>query len=395
MEVFYDSDSDIMTPVDMDSVDTVATGTEEPGKNGSEEPTEVITDDNIASDEVIVADLSSIDKETDEGDEVKVIGKGKTPSSKASSSSSSPPYSVLAKALYEEGVLTDFDEAEFDKLVTDTGSASAALIELHRRTIDSNVESWKKSLNEKQQEYLDALESGVPHDRIIQLQVATDRLDSITEDKVDADDNLAKDLYRQLLVVRNFTKEEVDLAIQEAETLDKLKEKGKIALKLLKEQGKQTMDSEKQAGKALKKANEDIVLNQMNTLKTRLDGLKELSPTQKLSEPLKKKIYEAVTVPVAIDKDTGTTYSLVGKKRAENPTDFDIRLAYLIVTGQFDGNLKNVTASAKTKAIEELDRTLSSTGISTTGYRPAKAADSKDKPSSGETLESIRRSLTH
>ena len=385
MEVqFFDSEGDPNTPVEV--VEQVAGSEESSEKSVVKKQESQITEENIISEEVIVADL---DDKGGAGDK----DSGKSPSSEASSSSSSPPYSVLAKALHQEGVLTHFDEEEFTKLAEKKGSPGLALIGMLGESVQAGITAYKESLNPLQNEYLTALENGIPHDKITQLQSSVDRLDSITEESLDKDSALAASINEQLLKLRGFSDSEIKDQLADDESIGKTIAKGKASLKVLQAHSKKVKADElKQADDNIQ-ADKDRVKDENVALKARLDGMNEISPEQKLSPQLRKKIFEAITVPVAIDRETNISYSLVGKKRAENPVDFDIKLAYQIVTGAFDGDLKNIKASARTSAINELDESVTSIASGAGGIKPA-AKKPGEQLTSNEYLESLKRTFS-
>jgi len=60
------------------------------------------------------------------------------------SDSSSSPFKPFAKALHEEGLISSFDDDEFDKLVEELGSPEEALMEVTRRSLLQEVEDYKK-----------------------------------------------------------------------------------------------------------------------------------------------------------------------------------------------------------------------------------------------------------
>ena len=332
-----------------------------------------------------------------EGADKGIQNKGKKAPSKvkAGSSSSSPSYSVLAKALAEEGVLTDFNEEEFNESVEETGNPALALIaHIKKYGVDAGVEDYKNSLNTQQKEYLEALEHGVPHETISTLQRLEAEFNSITPDAIDADEDLAKRLYGQVLTIRGFSPDEIATEIADKEAVGKIKGVGKQSLNFLKGHIATVKQQEATQAATAQQAKETEATQYVTSIKTKINGLTEIIPGQKLSPKVKGQLIDALTRPIAKDPTRGTSLNLIGKKRLENPVDFDTKLAYMIITGQFEGDLKHVKANAKSAAINELDELINSgaaSGTAGAGRKPALSAQKGNKQSSEEVLASLTR----
>ena len=407
MEVFYDTDSGSQQTLVVDPetpVKPVVRREAEPNKpiepknkvlsndiNVSEnldeeagiDPEEEVTEDETKSDEE--RELEAIDNELTGGKKTPKTKEKKLPPSKAGSPSSSQSYSVLAKALVEEGVFSPFEE-DFNELVEELGTPAAALVELGKRTVKAGVDDWKESLNPLQQEYLNALEAGVPHETISSLQSMEDHFSSIKPENVEANDDLAKDLYTQMLSVRGFTKEEIAESLSEADSVGNIKTKGKAALGFLQRHVASLKQQEVAAATAKQESVKNENANFATNLKKTLAGITEIAKGQKLSPKLKAQIFSDITIPLVRDAN-GQQYNLIGKKRLEDKL-FDIKLAYFIRTGLFDGDMTQVNRSAMTNAVQELDGLLGAGSSVRRGH--TKASPASEQVALGDSKEILK-----
>ena len=400
MEAFFDTETgetqQVMVSEENDDVSILGKG-KKAGEAGKKNNKATVDSDDLSVvediDEHVEANAGN-EGNDDDGTNEELEGKDtkKTPSkSKASSSSSSPSYSVLAKALFEEGVISEYDEGEFNELVETLGSPAQAVIELNKRTIANAVEEYKNSLTSEQQEYLDALKNGVPHETISSLQSLEAQYNGITNDAIDADEDLAKSLFTQYLSLKGFSADEIKEEIKDKEAVGKIKTVGKQALTVLKKHIETLKQQEVQTAADAKQAEIDSANNYVTGVKTKVNALNEIIPGQKLSAKLKAEIVTAITAPTFTDKKSGRSYNLIGQTRMKDPVDFDIKLAYLIKTGMFNGDLKIAKVNAKSSAINELDEVINNSHKSGSlggGKSPSKVNEINN-PKSTEMLQSL------
>ena len=117
-------------------------------------------------------------------------------------------YSSIAKALKEDGVFPDLDDETVDGIKEPEDLAKA---------IESQI---KAGLDEKQRRIDEALDLGVEPDLVKQYENTLAYLDSITEEKISAEDeageNLRKQLIYQDLINKGYSKDE---AMEELEDI--------------------------------------------------------------------------------------------------------------------------------------------------------------------------------
>jgi hypothetical protein len=296
---------------------------------------------------------------------VQTDDKTKTPSDEGNGSSPIP-HSLIAKALYEEGVLSSFDEKEFEDLTTELGSPALALIELNKRTITEQIDGYKNSLSEEGKKFLDALEKGVPFEAYADNKSQQLNLATIDEKTLGDHEDLCRELIKSDLAYRGFEDAEITEQLEDIESLGKLEQKGKVALKTLKDFTAKREEQLVKEAEQRRIVNEKAATEHATKLKETVDGIKEMIPGTAVSEKIKKQIIEAITKPAA-EAPNGQPVNAIWAKRMENPMEFDIKLAYLLSTGVFDNNWSTLTKAAKTGAVKELETKLQSRQVSKTG----------------------------
>ena len=367
MELF-DTELSLESPVDLTK--TKVEPNSEQNDEHNEETKKGKGVQEVDSNEDTIIDLLSEKKskegnETDETEESQDNEESKSPSEQ-SADSSKFPYSTFAKALYEEGVLTFFDEDEFKKLSEELGSETEALIELNKRTIVDQIDAYKNSLTAEAKDFLDALEKGVPLDKYIQNKTKEHSYLNITEDKLTDNDELCKKILRDDLELRGYSGDEIDDMISDADNLGKLKPKAALALKKLQETYKEEIKKEKVEAEKRNKALIEENKKQLGILKTEIEKVTEIVPGLKLNAKVKASLYETLTTP-AEQLSNGQWINSLYAKRAKDPIAWDIKIAYLDQLGIFDGKWDQIIKGGKSAAVKELSQKMAGGSVSATG----------------------------
>lgn len=294
-------------------------------------------------------DLTEFSEETD--------GK-ETPPAKTKGSSSSSPFKPFVKALSEEGFLPSIEDDEFDKLVEELGSESEALMELSRRTIAADIEEYKKSAESDFKAFLEAREKGYDLNEWADVYEAKKSYSEITEDAIEDSEELQKNLIKQNLAYRGMSEDEIEDTIEAYETTGKLADNAKKAHKNLvkyaeAQEKKLEEDKKIQEQTRIKEREESL-----NSLKKEIDSIVEPFPGIKINKQTKDKIYANITTAVAKGAN-GEPLNAAMAKRAENPIKYAIYENLLLELGAFDGKLDKLLSKTKSKALSELEKTLS------------------------------------
>jgi hypothetical protein len=258
-------------------------------------------------------------------------------------------YKPIAAFLKNEGILPGLDLDEFD------GS------------VDALKKGFEDELNEWKQGYLDSLppvlkelaekyEEGVPFDELLEIKSNQIRYNSITDDDLKEDISAQKMVMKQLY--KNTTRwddKRIEKEIArletigelEGESLDGIKELRTFEAKKEKEVEIRTKQEQKEAEKRAAEFGQK--------LKTTVNEVKEIIPGVRVADKERKAILESMTVPVGYD-DHGNPISRVMALKAKDPIGFETKLAYFVEKGFFEGKFDAVINTAKTKAMQEVER---------------------------------------
>lgn len=272
-------------------------------------------------------------------------------------------YSSIAKALKEDGVFPDLDDETVDGIKEPEDLAKA---------IESQI---KAGLDEKQRRIDEALDLGVQPDLVKQYENTLAYLDSITEEKIAAEDeegaNLRKQLIYQDLINKGYSKDEALEELDDIFTSGSDQKKAKRALAANKdffkagykkvvdeareETERETREREKQAADLKKSILED----------------KEVFKDLQVDKATRQKIYDNISKPIYKDKETGEYFTALQKYERENKTEFlkNIGLLFTLTDGfkNLDGLVKPQVKKEVKKGLRELEHTLNNTARTSNG----------------------------
>ena len=263
-------------------------------------------------------------------------------------------YSSIAKALKEDGILSDLDDDMLDKAETPEDFASIIEAQINAR------------LDEKQKRIDEALGVGVEPSAIQQYERTIDYLDSITDDAISDESEKGETLRKQLIyqdfINRGYSKEratrEVNKSFNAGSDIDDAKEAlqsnkdffDESYKKLIKE----AKDAENERIKEQKKEAE--------TLKKSILEDKNVFGDLVVNDTQRKKIFENISKPVYKDPDTGEYLTAIQKYEQENHTEFMkyVGLIYTLTDGfkNFDGLVKGKVNKEMKKGLKNLENTL-------------------------------------
>lgn len=285
--------------------------------------------------------------------DAEVDDNGEEPSSppEEKDSSSPSPIEPFAKALFEEGILPNFDEELFKKRAEELGDIEA-LFETIRDTITAEIEAFKVESDEDYQKFLQAKEEGVDLNEYASISTNKKRFSSITEDSLDEDDKLQKALVTEYLKLKGFDSAEIADTVESYEDTAKLYNKAKLALKNLKTYEDNREKELFENTKKQREENTKALAQQRSELKSVIDSTEFIMPEVKLTGIEKKKLYEMITVPIEKDQ-YGNQINAVMKKRMENPLQYAILEAYYNNLGFFDKKFDKIVKKAKSSSVKE------------------------------------------
>lgn len=384
-------EDDILSLFNTDITDFIidSTVTEEP--DGTKDVDKDKQEDQIDVNNILSADNNDNDGDDDKDDNPDTDSTPAPVINKDISSSSSEPFTlVFARYLLEQGNISNLDEKALQDVIESEGEESA-LSFLIQSEVDYNKTSILENYDLYNQEYIKMRESGVdPEDAAKSIQ-SLEQLDSINVE--DLEDESSSDLRKQILFANykattNFSDDRIKKLIQRSldlgEDLDDVKE----ALESLKEIKKEEIENLKKTKITEKLNQEKEVKETISNLKTKINSLDEIVPNLKVSKQSKQKIEELLTKPVK-QTDQGQMLNGVWSKRMDNPMDFDIKLAYLIELGAFDGKWDKLIKKTESKITEELKGKMNIGNSFFGGNKPAISKPKGDLNNSNKDLAKL------
>lgn len=275
----------------------------------------------------------------------------------APSTKSVPPFSSLAKALKEEGVLLDLEDSEIEGIKT--GDDFTALIE---RTIQSKFDERQKRIDE-------ALNNGVEPSIIHQYEQTIHQLDSITDEQVEAESDQGETLRRQILyrdyLNKNFSEERAKRAVDRAFADGTDVEDAKEALSSIKEIVRAQYQAKLDEAKAEEAEVKRQQAEQAKALRKGLLEDKEIFGDLEVDKATRQKALEAIIKPVYQDPETGAQYTAIQMYEKENRVEFlkKIGLIWAMTDGfkTLDGLVKGKVKKEVGKGMKALEDTLNNT----------------------------------
>ncbi len=270
---------------------------------------------------------------------------------------------AFAKLLKEQGD-TDFDQEAYLEDVKENGEAQAFL-NLMEKTAETKAENFKSELDSYAKEYVELREAGFSKEDAGAMVANKETVDSITEESLESDESLQEDIVREVLRLRKFSDDEVDEHIQSLKDTDRLKSVASKNLTQLKGYHEQLITHQKKAQEEQARAAKEEQNEYLKSLKSTIDNTDEIFKGKKINSQTKNKLYDMITKPVKMEN--GQLTNSIWAERAKDPKTFDMKLAYLMQTGVFKGDLKTIAADARTKALNDIETRLKTRSRSSSG----------------------------
>lgn len=348
-------------------------------KETSKKPEEEEEDNNEPTDDGSVS-LDELEKELsetsieDEDDSSNLDGDTSNPKK---SKDGSNIYRTLSELLKEEGIVEDtFEDKE-------------ALFNYFKSVADNNVQEWVNSLPKEISDLITNYEEGVPFDELLQIKSDQIRLDSITDESLEDNIDLQKNLVRNFYQGKGFTESKIEKMISKSEDLDELEEEAKEALAELKEVETKRLESAQLETKRKALENQKAYVESVNKLNNTINEVKEIIPGVKIDDKTKKELFNMITKPA--ETRDGVSYSEIMLLREKNPLDFELKLNYYAKMGLFDENPKFdvIMKKSETKVLNKLERQLEEDLKSRINKSNASSRSSEDNTDIFDALKTV------
>jgi hypothetical protein len=263
-------------------------------------------------------------------------------------------YSSIAKALKEDGILSDLDDDILDKAETPEDFANLIETQIQAR------------LDEKQKRIDEALGVGVEPTAIQQYERTLDYLDSLTEESItdesDKGETLRKQLIYQDFINRGYSKERANREVQKSFNAGSDIEDAKEALQSNKDFFKKDYDKLIKEAKDAETKRQADQKKEAETLKKSILEDDKVFGELVVDKTQRRKIFENISKPVYKDPETGEYLTAIQKYEQENHTDFMkyVGLIYTLTDGfkNLDGLVKNKVNKEMKKGLKNLENTL-------------------------------------
>lgn len=315
-----------------------------------------------------------------------------TPSDEGKSFPSSSPYLAFAKLSSEEGVFNNFTEEEWNELVEENGSEIGALVALQNQVIEEELskreQSFVNSLTDEDRQIFNAKRNGLPLDEFGEIQRNKKIYNTISQEKLESNEELQEQVVRKDLALRGFSEDEIEDTVTAYKDTDKLHKYSKSALNKINNhyetREKYLVEQREQKQKLVEQQKQE----QLNYVTQTIEGTQEIVPGMKLNKKSRERIMHSMTTPVAKDTE-GNLLNAVMANRIKNPIAFEMALHYYNDLGLFNidekGLFKPDFSKIINKATTDATRTFRKVVESNEGF---KGGDSSIKPvSSNKDVE--------
>jgi len=348
-------DSLLDTPIEVDAVGENYMQDAIPAKENKKDPAPKKDEVNetagmIDLDASLGTDDEEVEEEETDDEEISEDpSSSKESPQKSNQSKTSSPLTPYAKLLVDEGVLPNLDLKDFDG--TAESLKEAMIVE-----IMGAVDMYKDSLPNRVKQLINNYEDGVPFEKLLDIDRSEVKLDSLTEEKIEEDVSLQKQLVEDYLKrTTKFSEKKIGKMIETMEDSGELEEEAKSSAAELKELLESEKTNEKKYVAEQQKVAEENRKKELSALHEKVRSTTEIVPGIKLNDKVRNNVLTSMTQPVGYDQ-TGRPVNRIVAARMENPVEFELRLHYLfeITKGFTDfSKLADKGRRDATKAFEE------------------------------------------
>ena len=318
-----------------------------------EDPDETITTED---------DLNTKDPES-VGSAEKEVGENTESNKPQVSSSKNNFYSSIAKALKDEGILSDLSDDEI-KAIQKPEEFSEAMEKIIRNKLDARQKRIDQALN-----------SGVEPSEIQKYESTIQYLSSVNddsiEDETDDGEKLRKSLIYNDYITRGYSEQRAIREVQKSFDAGSDIEDAKEALQSAKDfyinsYNKLIEDAKQQETSYKKELSERAQKLQKSMLED-----KEILGDLEVTKPIRQKAFDAISKPIYKDPNTGQALTAIQKYEMENRDDFlkNLGLIFTLTNGfkDFDGLLKSKVRKEVKKGVRELENVLNTSSFNSDG----------------------------
>jgi hypothetical protein len=277
-------------------------------------------------------------------------------------------YKALMKELVTAGILTTADVEKLDELPGTLDSIK----ELMSKTVETNFktaeENWRKSLPAAKKRFLEIEDAFDETDYAIMMAQRLEFFDNLGVEDVKNNIDLQKQVYFEQLKSKNFSDEDAMEAVNDALASNKLQQKALKAIPELRAESETIVQDSRLQKEAKTKKEIEVQTKAFENLLNNVDSREFFIDGLNLNKVSKDKLKSNILNPVYKDPQSGKELNSLMYKQQRNPVEFEMLINYydtlglfnLDSKGSFKPDISKLKTVAKTTAINELDKIISS-----------------------------------
>lgn len=269
---------------------------------------------------------------------------------------------AFAKFQQDRGVISDFNEEELLKIEEESGEVGMLeyLLDKSRESIFEEAKKMYAADKEELAEYFDLKDIGVDTETAKELAYQKGHFGNITEEDLTESEDLRRKVIEQhYKMTTNFNESKIKKLVENIFNLGEDETEAIEALEVIKESTKKQIEEVKKQTLKQQKMQQKLIEDARENMKKLIYETDEIIKGQKINKQTQKKLEEMILQPVAKDAN-GNALNAIWAKRAENPQEFDLKVAYLLHTGVFDGKMDKLKSKTKTEVVTGFEEMLRS-----------------------------------
>lgn len=269
---------------------------------------------------------------------------------------------AFAKFQQDRGVISDFNEEELLKIEEESGEVGMLeyLLDKSRESIFEEAKKMYAADKKELSEYFDLKDIGVDTETAKELAYQKGHFGNITEEDLTESEDLRRKVIEQhYKMTTNFNESKIKKLVENIFNLGEDETEAIEALEVIKESTKKQIEEVKKQTLEQQKMQQKLIEDARENMKKLIYETDEIIKGQKINKQTQKKLEEMILQPAAKDAN-GNALNAIWAKRAENPQEFDLKVAYLLHTGIFDGKMDKIKSKTKTEVVTGFEEVLRS-----------------------------------
>jgi hypothetical protein len=281
------------------------------------------------------------------------------------------PLYLHAATLHEEGILPTLNLNDLKG--KPFSEAMKLFLSAQKEYIEKGRSEYLDSLTDRQREFLEMIELGVPQENVEHQFTIEDAYSKVTDQVLSDDTEMQKQIIVQDLKLKGLSDTKIQVFLKASEDNETLFEEAKEARDNINTYIAGQKQAQIETAKAAQKKADDEEAELQKNIKATIEKTEEILPGIKLTPNEKIKLNDLMTKPVEEKVINGrkTPINLINKKRMEDRVLFDLKLNYFIQMGLFDAKadlskfVKKMTSTAAEKLSGKLKEEV--TGVTGKG----------------------------